>query len=223
MHWDHYGAVIELLADQDISADRILWQTNYDWDLIKKTEARAYTAYQIHMRKLRNNAKARNIPLVELKNSDVLDFGSGAKGKIIYGCDRNITANYINNQSLVFRFTYGTTSILFTGDMGFEEEAAILATGAVVKSDIYKAAHHSGGGSNSENFVRAVAPDFAIAPQPEFLYSMKPGIESGKRITNCGVKIFYAHEFRNLCLRTDGKKFTVWEGNRQLTVKDITK
>jgi len=72
------------------------------------------------------------------------------------------TRNDINNNSLVFRLEYGHFRMLFTGDAGAEAEARILATGADVRADVLKVGHHGSAYSSTPEFIRAVAPAYAI-------------------------------------------------------------
>lgn len=69
-----------------------------------------------------------------------------------------------NSHSIILKFVYKENSILFTGDATGEETEVMLASGADVSADIYKAAHHGSSkeGANSAIFLSAVNPSFAI-------------------------------------------------------------
>lgn len=75
-------------------------------------------------------------------------------------CNSNLGTN---NASLVLRLSYGTTDILFTGDIEKEGEAVLLATEKALPSEIVKVPHHGSRTSSSPGFVSAVAPAVAIA------------------------------------------------------------
>lgn len=68
----------------------------------------------------------------------------------------------LNDVSLVAKFTFGSTSFLFTGDMESDAEADLTASGADLKSDVLKVGHHGSSTSSSEAFVEAVDPDIFV-------------------------------------------------------------
>jgi competence protein ComEC len=84
-----------------------------------------------------------------------------------------------NNDSLVLRLDYGTTSFLLTGDAEREAEAEMLRAGLPLRSDILKVGHHGSSRSTSAPFVSAVKPRLAVIqvgagnrfghPQPDVL------------------------------------------------------
>src|SRR5262249_20864575 len=67
-----------------------------------------------------------------------------------------------NNDSLVLRATYGRHSFLLTGDVERQIEGRMLDAGAPVRADVLKVAHHGSHTSSTEEFLRAVAPVYAI-------------------------------------------------------------
>jgi competence protein ComEC len=67
-----------------------------------------------------------------------------------------------NEVSIVLRASYGSGSILFTGDMGFTEEQEVLAAGIDIRADILKIGHHGSRYSTSTGFLLAVNPRQAI-------------------------------------------------------------
>jgi competence protein ComEC len=67
-----------------------------------------------------------------------------------------------NNQSLVLRLDYGTTSFLFTGDAEEPEEWALLSAGVPLRADVLKVGHHGSDRSTSAAFLAAVAPRLAV-------------------------------------------------------------
>lgn len=217
LHFDHCGALLMLMRDPDIAAvGKVLWQSNYDWDLAKQSEG-LFSAHRVLFWEIKKEARNQKIPFVELKTGDVIDFGAGATGKILFGCTGSrIKTNYMNNQSLVFRFVYGENSIFFCGDMGFEEEKELMASGAELKSDVLKAPHHGGGGASSEELLRQVAPKFAIVPIPKFLSNDPRGQKTAERYARCGIPMFRAWEHPELRLETNGREFTVWDGEKRL-------
>ena len=75
----------------------------------------------------------------------------------------NNTSLDTNNASLVLRLSYGTTDILFTGDIEIEGETALLAAATALPSEVLKVPHHGSRTSSSLAFVRATAPAVAIA------------------------------------------------------------
>lgn len=67
-----------------------------------------------------------------------------------------------NDDSLVFRLRHGRSSVLFTGDLGSESEAELLASGKSLTATLLKVPHHGSKYSSSAEFLRAVAPKSAV-------------------------------------------------------------
>ncbi len=67
-----------------------------------------------------------------------------------------------NARSLVLRIDVGAARILLPGDMGSEAEHALLRSGADLRADVLKLAHHGSRFSSSPAFLAAVGADVAI-------------------------------------------------------------
>ena len=66
----------------------------------------------------------------------------------------------VNDQSLVLRLNWGTTTLLLPGDIEARAEAAVSR--AQCRADILKVPHHGSKTSSSEDFIAAVRPDHGI-------------------------------------------------------------
>ena len=71
-----------------------------------------------------------------------------------------------NAGSLVLRIDLGGSRILMTGDIGRDVETALLESGADLRAEILKVAHHGSAGSSSAPFLRAVRPRWLLLSAP---------------------------------------------------------
>jgi competence protein ComEC len=70
-----------------------------------------------------------------------------------------------NNASLVVRASYAGRAVLFTGDIGVDGEAELVArgeTGLTIASDIVKVPHHGSRTSSGDEFLAAARPALAV-------------------------------------------------------------
>lgn len=67
-----------------------------------------------------------------------------------------------NNNSIVLRIVYGSTSFLLTGDAETEEENSILSSVKTIQSTVLKVAHHGSNNSSGYRFIREVSPQYAV-------------------------------------------------------------
>ncbi len=67
----------------------------------------------------------------------------------------------INNNSVVVRFVFGKTRLLFTGDMEEEERGRLYESGADLHADFLKAAHHGSRNGTDAEFLSKVKPQLA--------------------------------------------------------------
>lgn len=68
----------------------------------------------------------------------------------------------VNEQSLVFRLSYGDFSMIFCADAGFGAEQRMLAGRHDLKSTVLKVGHHGSRYSTSEKFLERVRPRLAL-------------------------------------------------------------
>ena len=67
-----------------------------------------------------------------------------------------------NEDSLVMRLTYGDFTMMFTGDMGTEEELAIMSQRVITPVTVLKVAHHGSKNSNNQRWLEALKPRLAL-------------------------------------------------------------
>jgi competence protein ComEC len=69
-----------------------------------------------------------------------------------------------NDDSLVFRIGYGSTSALLEGDAQHESEAAMLLSpqAGELRANLLKVGHHGSISSTTPEFLAAVSPQFAV-------------------------------------------------------------
>lgn len=118
-----------------------------------------------------------------------------------------------NDNSVVIRLIYGDFSALFTGDISKKAEKDILASGCELRSDLLYVAHHGSSGSSSEEFLRAVSPDYAVISTQGSTYL--PGCEAIYRLMECGCTIYRTDISGDIAVFTDGTK-----GNIEITVQN---
>lgn len=103
------------------------------------------------------------ISAIENSNANVLETKAGSNynlgnsqfsvlGPIKYDNDE------LNNDSAVIKLTYGSDSIIFTGDAESDEESDILSSGADISAHVLKVGHHGSSSSTSQSFINAVNP-----------------------------------------------------------------
>lgn len=69
----------------------------------------------------------------------------------------------LNNMSVVLRLTYLEKGFLFTGDAEAPVEEQLLASHADLSCDVLKLGHHGSATSNTEPFLTAASPQYAVA------------------------------------------------------------
>lgn len=105
-----------------------------------------------------------DIPLLVADPGRDIDLGDGVVLDVLWPRETlfNTQVEDANEASVVLKVQYGSSSILFTGDMGEQEEAEVLASGADLSADILKIGHHGSRYSTSTGFLLAVDPKEAV-------------------------------------------------------------
>ncbi|WP_292372036.1 MBL fold metallo-hydrolase [Methanosarcina sp. UBA411] len=102
----------------------------------------------------------KNIPFQVAQAGQKIDFDPAVDIEIL-----NPAKTYsedLNENSVVLKVTYGTTSFLLMGDAGLETEEHIMKAGYNVDSDILKVGHHSSRSGSGASFISAVSPEASV-------------------------------------------------------------
>ena len=95
-----------------------------------------------------------------------------------------------NHGSMVLKYTYADTSVLFTGDISGIDEKILLENGADVSAEILKVSHHGSGDSSKEDFLKAVNAEAAIISCGKNNIYSHPHGETLNRLDAADTKIY---------------------------------
>ena len=115
------------------------------------------------------------------------------------------TGNEVSN---VIRVRYGRASFLFTGDLVKEQELALLQA-ANPQSTVLKVGHHGSRTSTSAEFVRAVAPEWAVISVGAENRFGHPNPEPLAELARRNVKLYRTDENGAVVFYTDGETMRV--------------
>ncbi|MBQ4264036.1 MAG: MBL fold metallo-hydrolase [Clostridia bacterium] len=155
-HIDHIGGFPALMDRYEIGA---LYSSDLQYD-----SSSYYRAYMAEIEK-------RNIEHVILQEGDVLMFGEDVRidvlnppaGVVPTEAEERNRTEFINNQSLALKFTYGESTMLLAGDLYVGGEKAIAARwGEALDCDVMKANHHGANTSSSKVWRDAVSPQITF-------------------------------------------------------------
>jgi beta-lactamase superfamily II metal-dependent hydrolase len=141
-HSDHIGGLVAILKSMPVTK------------VVTNGQPSTTTTYENFLDAIAS-AKAE---YAEAKRGDKLVVGN----LVMDVLSPTTTEGDMNNNSLVIRFTEGSTTYLFMGDAQNEAEASILTAGLPVTADILKVGHHGSRTASSSAFLTAVKPAVAV-------------------------------------------------------------
>ncbi len=109
-----------------------------------------------------------------------------------------------NRHSLVLRLTFGTQSFLFPGDIDAEAEKRLLREGGNLATGVLLAPHHGSGGSLSDGFMAAVAPDYIVISAGDNRPAGMAEAGAVRRWRQNGATVFNTAEDGAVTFTTDG-------------------
>jgi len=138
--------------------------------------------------------------------------------------DKSFSARKINNYSIVTRIDFDNFSILFTGDLEKGGEKYLLQNYLeCLDCDVLKIGHHGSKTSSSQDFIDAVSPNFAFIPAPKKNRFNFPHLQTLKKFSYLGNRLFIEGEDGALQIETDGKTahFHSFLSHRDFSVYDL--
>lgn len=117
-----------------------------------------------------------------------------------------------NDMSLIIRLTYGETVFLFTGDAGSEPEHDLLEryTEKELDCDFYKIAHHGANTASSEEFLKVITPEIAVASSGKNNPYTHPRGEVLARLSDVGCETVLRTDLMGtVVISSDGKMLRV--------------
>lgn len=163
------------------------------------------------------NIAERHIPYTVLKQGDKIVFADDVVCHVFWptaqdGLDYGMSeSSRTNNQSVVCKVVFGDFSVLFTGDIQYEGETAILRTvhHSQLKSTIVKVGHHGSQTSSGLAFIQAVRPVAAViscGAGNSYGFPYQKVLDS---LQKYGATIYRTDRNGMISVRSDGKTYTV--------------
>jgi len=196
-HADHLGGIIAVFRGMEIG-------TAYDSGLPYTTAT--YKKYLMLLKEF-------GVPFLTPKKGDELTWGP-VKVKVYNPPADHYkdTKSDVNNNSLVFKVTYGDFSIWMAGDAEEEAEEYMLhhLKREEFKSTVLKSPHHGSRTSSTPAYVKAIGPQFAmisVGLNNKFGLPDSDSIETYDKLNI----IFRRTDLNgNVYLETDGKAYQWW-------------
>lgn len=145
-HSDHIGSMRQVL--ENFPVDQIILP---DFNKAPLPTSSTFT-------KLMTAIRDRKIEAVTARVGNVFTLGTGTLTVLSTG----IETDNLNNISLTTLYESGGLRFFASGDAEKEVERDLLASGADVHANIYKAAHHGSSTSNTEDLLEAVRPNIIV-------------------------------------------------------------
>ena len=114
----------------------------------------------------------------------------------------------LNENSVVLKVTYGTTSFLLMGDAGLETEERIMKAGYNVNSDILKVGHHASRSGSGASFISAVSPEVSVIEVGAGNDYGHPHAEILEKLQKAS-KVYRTDLDGTITVTTDGSTYTV--------------
>lgn len=120
----------------------------------------------------------------------------------------------LNDTSIVARLIFGKTSFLFMGDAGAEVEKELLSSHFTVHSsqltvDVLKVGHHGSKYSSSKDFIKEVAPKYAVIQVGKKNDFGHPHFQTLWRLSKAGAKILRNDKNGDIMFESDGESIRV--------------
>jgi competence protein ComEC len=161
--------------------------------------------------RLAETLRRERVPLELVARGDRLRFGA-ATVDVLWpprSTDDEAQALSENNASLVLRVRYGARVFLLTGDIERAAEAALVAAGDTLQSDVVKVAHHGSRTSSSESFIAAARPSVAVVSVGNASPFGHPDQNVVARWRAAGAQVFQTGRRGTVTISTDGQDLRV--------------
>ena len=174
-HHDHIGAFLQMFRNNpEIEIDKILFRFP-SIELLKKYGMR-YEDEPAMWTEFDDLMNVRFCDKVyHIETGDVFDFGE-VKVNVLRVFNPEITGDFVNNSSAVYRIDSSENRILILGDLGVDggEEVMNNCSAESLQADYTQLAHHGQGGVN-EKFYQYIKPKRCLWASPEWLWNNDNG------------------------------------------------
>ena len=199
-HSDHIGGMYRLLSDFEVG--QFMMPRTAD-NMVPNT-----MCYELML----DVIEEKGISASYTEVGDVIGLDCGAELEILAPLHDDY--DNLNNYSVVSRLVFGGTSFLFTGDAERASENDILNSGADIRSDVIKIAHHGSTSSSTEAFLRAVSPDYAILFVGEYNPYGHPNPNVLKRLDDVGCTYYTTRDCGDIVIVSDGAELKLYSSKR---------
>lgn len=187
---DHSTGILELLNDMPVEGVYM--------SAIKAADAQMEEQLQEIVEK-------NQISLYTMKHGDMIRSTALGEIECLFPIYEDAKAESENERSLVLRYVYGDTSVLFTGDLEEKEEMLLVRNGMIEDTDILKVSHHGSKTASTESFLQALSPETAvISCGANNLYG-HPHKEVLECLSGCGAEIFRTDEMGSVVVTISPK------------------
>ncbi|MEG0742748.1 MAG: MBL fold metallo-hydrolase [Clostridia bacterium] len=145
-HKDHAGGLSKLLKS-DIEVEMV-----YAGKLHIETSDEEHPAFKA--------TQKNGVPLRWLSAGDEVALDGGYTFRVLGPLSKD--AENDNNNSLVVELQTPQGNMLFTGDMEFAEEEALLSAGLIPQAAVLKVPHHGEDDASGKNLILKIAPQWAV-------------------------------------------------------------
>lgn len=194
-HIDHIGGFTTLMDRYEIGA---VYTSDVDY-----SSSSYYRAYM-------DAIAQKGLEHVVLCEGDVIEFGESVridvynpvKGAVPTEAEQKNRTEFINNQSLALKLTYGESTIMLAGDLYVGGEKAIVSRwGEALDCDVMKANHHGANTSSSKVWRDAVSPMITFITSDAI-----EDLSIARKYTKNGQKMYHTLLDGSMVLRTAGQK-----------------
>lgn len=117
--------------------------------------------------------------------------------------------NNTNNYSVALCITFGKRKFFFSGDAEEESEEQMLGLSTLPDVDVFQAGHHGSSTSNTEAFLKAIDPAYAVISCGEDNKYGHPHSEVIARYQDMDMQIYRTDTMGVITIKTDGESLDI--------------